>query len=198
MRKLARAIVRFILSEAWLAPIFVIYNRVFEVHIRAAWGKACLTQVKNASKTSRINGRVCILSPDGLTIGSDVRIGRGCHFHCAGGVLIGDNTQISRNVIIYSSNHNYNGAAVPYDDSEVLQPVIIGRHVWIGMNACILPGVTIGDGAIIGLGAVISRNVDAGSIVVGACQRIVGSRDLQRFAELDVNNHWFGKSWPNS
>ena len=65
------------------------------------------------------------------------------------------------------------------------------------MNVSILPGVTIGDGAIIGMNAVISKSVEEYSIVVGSEQRCVGSRNQFEFKELQERKQFFGEIYPN-
>jgi len=80
---------------------------------------------------------------------------------CFEHIEIGDGVEISENVTIRDSdNHSING-------QEISKPVKIGDHVWIGINATILKGVTIGDGAIIAAGAVVTRDVPAGALVGG-------------------------------
>jgi len=94
-----------------------------------------------------------------------------------GGVEIGEQTLVSMHCTILSSNH-----AVPpmgtliRDTADEVLPTKIGRDVWIGANAVILGGVCIGDGAVIAAGAVVNRDVDAGSIVAGVPARFVRSR----------------------
>ncbi len=85
-----------------------------------------------------------------------------------GGVEIGEWTMVSMHATIVSSNH-----AIPGMDrcmrweKDVLLPTKIGRDVWIGANAVILGGVTIGDGAVVAAGAVVTKDVEAGAIVAG-------------------------------
>ena len=161
-----------------------------------AWGRYWTRRIGSIRPTARINGQVFIGYPEHLTVGDHVRIGRGCYLFCLGGLSIGDNTQISRNVVIYTANHDYRGTAVPYDDQYECKPVRIGASVWVGMNVCIAPGVTVGDGAIIGMGTVIAADVPEGAIVVGARQRIVGTRDMSDFASKAERGRFFGQLWP--
>jgi len=142
----------------------------------------------------RINGKITIHNPLSIVVGNNVHIGKGCFFSAKGGLTIGDNTHISRNVTIYTSNHNYTGEALPYDHLENPKPVSIGRNVWIGMNVCITPGVRIGEGAIIGLGAVVSQDVPAGSIVGSAPQRFIKTRDREHYEKLVAGQQYGGVS----
>lgn len=94
-----------------------------------------------------------------------------------GGVEIGEQTLVSMHCTILSSNH-----AIPAigtlirDTPDELLPTKIGRDVWIGANAVILGGVTIGDGAVVAAGAVVSKNVETGAVVAGVPARLMRKR----------------------
>ncbi|MBK7463044.1 MAG: hypothetical protein IPJ50_10380 [Betaproteobacteria bacterium] len=64
------------------------------------------------------------------------------------------------------------------------------------MGVCILPGVKIGDGAIVGMGTIVTKNIPPLAIVVGANQRIVKFRPKDYFDKLDEQQMWFGKLFP--
>lgn len=87
----------------------------------------------------------------------------GCYIQGMGKIYIGDYTQIAQNVGIISANHN------PYDcrDHDTSETVRIGKYCWIGMNAVILPGVTLGDFTVVGAGAVVTRSFPDGYCVIG-------------------------------
>ena len=179
-------------------PLVRLYISLIEPQIRKAYGIYSLNRVKNRGVGCIIYGRAYIQNPDNLTLGDYVRIGSGAFFHSLGGIKIGNNTQISRNLLIYSENHNMKSSSlIPYDSNYIYKPVTIGNSVWIGMNVTIVPGVTIGDGAIIGMGTVVSEDIPAGAIVVGAKQRIVGYRDMNIFRNLVKKERYFGKYFPN-
>jgi acetyltransferase-like isoleucine patch superfamily enzyme len=176
-----------------MARTIAVVWTALEPHVKKAIGEAILKTIENKGRGCLVFGPATIHFPEKLVLGDHVRIGAGSFFHCLGGLTIGDNTSISNRVTIYTSNHDYEGAAIPYDDMYVAKPVTIGRHVWIGMNASITPGVTIGDGAIIGMGTVVAKDVAPGAIVVGGAQRTAGTRDLGVFAEKEAAHMWFGK-----
>jgi maltose O-acetyltransferase len=90
-------------------------------------------------------------------------------------VTIGDMTQIGPGVQIVAADHPREAAARDAG-LENGKPVIIGRNVWIGASAVILPGVTVGDDAIIGAGAIVTRDVAPGATVVGNPARPLPSR----------------------
>jgi acetyltransferase-like isoleucine patch superfamily enzyme len=147
-------------------------------------GWLVLLTVGERGNLCRFEGFGRIHEPEKVRLGTRVAVGRNFFFRGKGGITIGDYTRISRNVTIHTVNHNMEGATLPYDRVDICKPVKIGSFVWIGMNVNILPGVTIGDGAVIGMGTTISRDVAPGEIVVGGPQRVVGTRDKERTAEL--------------
>ena len=87
-------------------------------------------------------------------------------------VEIGDGTQIGPAVQIYAADHPRD-AKVRRDGLEFGKPVRIGRHVWIGGGAIILPGVTVGDDAVIGAGSVVTRDVAEDVTVAGNPARVI-------------------------
>jgi acetyltransferase-like isoleucine patch superfamily enzyme len=117
------------------------------------------------------------IQPDRIEIGRDVSVNAFVHIWGSGGVSIGDRTMIASHVAITSVTHDYNSAEMY--KTVVTKPVVIGADVWIGAHAVIVPGVTICDGAVIGAGAVVTKDVPAGAIVVGVPARIVGERAVQ-------------------
>ncbi|WP_162929967.1 DapH/DapD/GlmU-related protein [Vibrio sp. Evd11] len=165
--------------------------------MKKSQGQLALSKVKKRGDNCLFHGDAVLHNPDNIILESNVRIGDNCFIHALGGVTIGKNTQISRNVLIYTCNHNINGNAIPYDDTYILKSVNIGSSVWIGMNVIITPGVTIGDGAVIGMGTVVSKDVQSGQIVVGSHQRVVNERNMKDFYKHDNNNNLFSVKWPD-
>ena len=107
-----------------------------------------------------------------ITIGKDVFINSGCHFQDQGGIEIGDDVLIGQQVVIATLNHDFN----PEERGNMSpSPVKIGNKVWIGAHATILPGVTIGDGAVVAAGAVVTKSVPAFSVVAGVPAKIIKS-----------------------
>lgn len=106
------------------------------------------------------------------TLGERVFINSGCKFQDQGGVVIGDDCLIGHNTVIATLNHDL----APSRRADMHPaPVVIGRNVWIGSNATILPGVTIGDNAVVAAASVVTKDVPADSIVVGSPARVVRS-----------------------
>lgn len=99
-----------------------------------------------------------------LKIGKKVFINSGCRFQDQGGITIGDGALIGHNVVMATINHDLD----PQRRSDILPaPIVIGRNVWLGANSTILPGVCIGENAVIAAGAVVTKNVPAGTVAAG-------------------------------
>jgi acetyltransferase-like isoleucine patch superfamily enzyme len=105
-----------------------------------------------------------------LTIGKRVFINSGCKFQDQGGITIGDDVLIGHNVVIATLNHSFDPER--RGDLEPC-PVKIGNKVWIGANATILPGVTVGEGAIVAAGAVVTKDVASLTVVGGVPAKVI-------------------------
>lgn len=104
---------------------------------------------------------------------------------CSGGVSIGKYFHPGRGLTIFSVNHNFKKAkAIPYDEEIIYKEVIIKDFVWCGANVTIVPGVTVGEGAIIGGGSVVTKDVPDYAIVGGNPHAILDYRDIDSFVEL--------------
>jgi acetyltransferase-like isoleucine patch superfamily enzyme len=106
-----------------------------------------------------------------ITVGSNVFINQGCHFMDMGGICIGGDVMIGPKVNLVSAGH----PVAPFErrNGIVAKPIAIGNNVWIGAAATVLPGVTIGDNAVIAAGAVVSRNVPANTLAAGVPARVL-------------------------
>ena len=111
-----------------------------------------------------------------LSIGDNSGIGIGACIN--GPVTIGKNVMMGQEVIIYTTRHNDDRIDIPIQEQGMkkILPVVIGNDVWIGGRVIILPGVTIGDGCIIGAGAIVTRDVPSYSVAVGVPAKVVRRR----------------------
>lgn len=123
-------------------------------------------------------GPGCVVRPPFFVdYGYNVRLGRNVflNFNCVlldvTEITIGDGTQIGPAVQIYAADHPLD-PALRRANLENGRPVRIGANVWIGGGAIILPGITIGDDAVVGAGSIVTHNVPAGAKVVGNPARI--------------------------
>lgn len=118
-------------------------------------------------------GEGCVIRPPfhcdfgyNISLGANVFLNFGCVILDVTTVTVGDRTQIGPGVQILTADHPREASAREAG-FEFARSIAIGRNVWIGGGALILPGVTIGDHAIVGAGAVVTRDVAAGATVVG-------------------------------
>ncbi|HKX84655.1 MAG TPA: DapH/DapD/GlmU-related protein [Pyrinomonadaceae bacterium] len=112
-----------------------------------------------------------------LRIGNNTWIGQNCFFHSAGGISIGNNVGIAPHVKILTSYHKEGGREVPILFSELeFSEVVINDDCDIGIGSILMPGVTIGTGAQIGAGAVVTTNIPDYSVAVGVPAKVVRTR----------------------
>ncbi len=112
-----------------------------------------------------------------LAIGDDVDLALGVVVTAGGGVSIGDRTLVGYRTQILSSNHVVPPRGVRiFGAGHERKPVVIGRDVWIGANVVVLPGVEIGEGAVVAASSVVTRSVPAYAIVAGNPARVIRQR----------------------
>lgn len=105
-----------------------------------------------------------------INIGEGVFINACCHFQDHGGVTIGDGCQIGHNVVFATLNHELEPER---RRTTRPAPITLGKNVWIGSNATILPGVTIGDNAVVAAGAVVTKDVASDTVVGGVPAKLM-------------------------
>ena len=101
-----------------------------------------------------------------IRVGNNLFVNYDCVFLDCAPIELGDDVQIGPSVQIYTATHPLDPAE-RRSGIEGAQRVRIGSNVWIGGGAIVLPGVTIGDDAVVGAGSVVTRDVPAGVVVVG-------------------------------
>jgi acetyltransferase-like isoleucine patch superfamily enzyme len=105
-----------------------------------------------------------------ITLGKNVFINHACSFLDLGGIAIEDDVLIGPKVNLITENHPLD----PADRQALLaKPIVIKRNAWIGAAATVLPGVTIGENAVVAAGAVVSKDVPANTVVGGVPARII-------------------------
>ena len=105
-----------------------------------------------------------------ITVGKNVFINSDCKFQDQGGIFIDDGALIGHGVVLATLNHDLDPAK---RQQLYPAPIHIGKCVWIGANATILQGVTIGDGAVVAAGAVVHRDVPANTVVGGVPAKVI-------------------------
>jgi len=134
------------------------------------------------NKTTLIQNDIIVSNPKKLIIEEYVYIGPRAIVQSIGEVIIKRGVIIGPDLRIYSANHRFkNATSLPYDKEYIIGNVLIEENVWIGGSVIILPGVRIGEGCIIGAGAVVSKSVPKMSIVAGNPAKIIGKRDENKY-----------------
>jgi len=150
-------------------------------------------KIKRKFPTLEMRGLSTIHFLERATIGNYCFINSNCNFNCEGGLKIGDNVIFGQEVMIQTSKHNFNGKFIPYDEHQILKPVIIENNVWIGSRAIILPGVRIGEGAIVGAGSIVTKDINSLAIVVGNPAKQINERDKLNYEKLKNQKAFYQK-----
>lgn len=102
-----------------------------------------------------------------------------------GPVVIGDNFHSGHGCLIITDNHNYDtGSAIPYDSTLIIKDIRIEDNVWLGDRVIILGGVTLGEGAIVQAGSVVTKDVPKYAIVGGHPAKVFKYRDIEHYERL--------------
>lgn len=111
----------------------------------------------------------------GITIGNNSGLGVRCFVR--GPLSIGDNVMMGPDVTILTNGHNIERTDIPMmQQGGYVKGVVIGNDVWIGMRSIIMPGVKIGNGAVIGAGAIVTKDVPDFAIVGGCPAKVIRYR----------------------
>ena len=133
-----------------------IFQRILRINSTIPW---------SVHFTSTVKGKIKV----GKGVSNSFAVSSCCYIQGINGIEIGDYTIFASGVKIISANHD------PLDISKSIKskPIVIGKRVWLGANAIVLPGVEIGDGAIVAAGAIVTKNVEPNSVVGGNPAKIL-------------------------
>lgn len=136
-------------------------------------------------------GGVIIDSPSHFKIHTTSHLKSNTYIEAEGGVEIGRYFHTGRSLTIFSSNHIYDRAGyIPYGKERDKKKVTIEDFVWCGANVTILAGVTVGEGAIIAAGSVVTRDVPKYAIVAGNPAKVIKFRDVESFQKLKAEGKY--------
>lgn len=136
--------------------------------------KKCGTDLK-VSHPSYVTGNT--------VLGNNVSF-NGMSIKGGGEVTIGDNFHSGEGVLMITQNHNYEGEEIPYDSTYIYKNIYIGDNVWLGDRVIILGGNSIGEGAIIQAGSVVTSDIPACAIAGGHPAKVFGYRNKDHYFEL--------------
>ncbi|HRO63202.1 acyltransferase [Thermomonas sp.] len=170
--------------EAWQGYLRALALRLrgARLGLRCRIGRRC-----EVSLPGRIDmGDRCVLEPDvifklveptaKIRLDDHVFIGRGSILDVSGNLAIGEGSLIAPYCFITDHNHGLDISMPIWVQPCETRPVRIGANVWLGARVIVLPGVTIGDGAVVAAGAVVTRDVAPMSVVGGVPARFIHSR----------------------
>lgn len=166
---------------AWIV-VGKVRRKVRSRLITFAYGLPVRLRAKRVGKALHCGGAVHVTR--------STELGDYVHFHGMwasgdGRLVIGNWFHSGDGLRIFTRNHNYDkGDAIPYDRTYVKKDVVIGDFVWIGAQVILLPGTTIGEGAIIQAGSVVHGNIPAYAIAGGNPAKVFAQRDVEHFLRL--------------
>lgn len=160
--------VLYMITASWL-PIS--QRSKLSKRARTFWAKRI---VRHCGKNVNIERRA-FFSPE-LSIGDNSGVGIRCEVY--GPVTIGNDVMMGPDVVVYTSGHRFDRVDITMIEQGYSEPrpVNIGNDVWIGRRAIIMPGVTIGDGCVIGAGAVVTKDIPPYSLAGGVPAKVIKSR----------------------
>ncbi|HIJ64865.1 MAG TPA: acyltransferase [Candidatus Hydrogenedentes bacterium] len=142
-------------------------------------------KLKACGKGVRIGVDCLVKFPERVEIGDYCRVGSYCFWHAEGGLRIGRNVIFGPRTTIWTANHNWRDPnCLPYGTDDIMAPVVIEENCWICLGASIVPGVTVGEGAIVAMGAVVTKDVPRLTVVGGNPAREIAVRDEKTYANL--------------
>lgn len=128
-----------------------------------------------------------LYDPRNIVVGEDTIIGENAVLDGRDRLIIGNHVDIASEVMVYNSQHNVHSETF---ESESL-PVVIGDYVFIGPRAIILPGVSLKKGAVVGAGAVVTKDVEEYTIVGGVPAQVIGKRKVTELHYTLGRARWF-------
>lgn len=180
MRKLKVAFGKFIYTvfAVWLPVSYTPILGRYAKWLRGLCGKLILQHCGkhvNIERGASFSSRVTLGNESGIGIRASI----------SGAVTIGDHVMMGSDCVIYSRNHAFDRVDIPMMQQgyQPEKPVVIGNDVWIGGHVILLPGVHIGDGAVIGAGAVVAKSIPPYAVAVGNPARVIKYRDGDKDAK---------------
>ena len=156
----------------WFAPLYQHRGKKSVIHLSVRMDTPPYRKFR-LGDYSVIESYSCINNAVGdVIIGDHTRVG--LHNTVIGPVTIGSYVNLAQGITVTALNHNFSETGKRIDEQGVsTTPVTIGNDIWIGANAVILPGVTIGDHSVVAAGAVVTKDVPPHTLVAGVPAKII-------------------------
>lgn len=164
---------------SWVTNLFWLFSEFMPFPIRNLAFKLIL---RDYGKGSFIDYGCYIRYPSRVSIGKRVSINRNCRFFASHYVkdvriCIEDDVAIAPSVTLFAAGHDYHLYSLP----DIAKSITIKKFSWIGGQSIILPGVTIGEGAVVAAGSVVTSNVEPYNVVGGNPARLIKKREMKEF-----------------
>lgn len=147
----------------------------------------CHFVMKDFELSSAIYRNVDLRSPYRISVGAYTNINKKCVLDGRGGIKIGSCVDIAQDTNIWTEQHDYNDPTY----NSVIAPVVIEDYVWLASRVTILPGVTVGRGAVVAAGAIVTKDVPPLAIVGGVPAKIIGYRKEEALQYQLGDRAWF-------
>ena len=135
-------------------------------------------KVEIGSRTAIMQGCEITVGPGAhLSIGAHVYIGAYCNIRCSGAITIGDHVRLAQFVSLIDANYSFQRRDVLIEET-VPERVTIAKGAWLGAHVVVLPGVEVGEGAVVGAGSVVTKSIPPFAIVGGNPARVLGYRGV--------------------
>jgi len=167
-------IARLLWNVVWLLLFRPTPDRVLEIFV--AWRRFLLRLFgAKVGKHCAIRNSVKIWAPWNLELGDWASLSENCDIYCVDKIRIGNRSTISRGSFLCCASHDITSPIMEL----TYAPITIGHDVWIAGRSIILPGITIGDGAVVAAGAVVTKDVEPWTVVGGNPARVIKKRSLK-------------------
>jgi acetyltransferase-like isoleucine patch superfamily enzyme len=135
--------------------------------------------------TAHVYGGLEVREPHRVSIGNGVIVGHDVILDGRGGLSVESNVNISSQTAIWTMTHDPQSSTF----EATTAPVVVEKHAWLGFRCTVLPGVRIGEGAVVASGAIVTKDVAPYAIVAGVPARQVGTRSCPIEYDLGATNN---------
>lgn len=135
----------------------------------------CIFSGVNFIGRARIEPYCRLIGDPEIIIGNNFYMNAGCHI--LGEITIGNDVLIGPKTVIWGKDKEIRRGELIREQPDIKSPITIGNDVWIGASSTVLKGVCIGDGAVVGAGSVVTKDIPENAIVVGTPAKIIKFRE---------------------
>lgn len=170
---------------SWVTGIGWMLLDILPQPIRRVIFRTIMEDFESGGRGATIDYKTYIRYPSKVSIGAGTMINRGCRFyasyHCKDvRIRIGEHVAVAPEVSFLAAGHDYTQRALP----NIAGSIIVEDYVWIGARSIILQGVTIGEGAVIAAGSIVTKDIPPYTVAAGIPARVIKKRELKE--EIDT------------